>query len=164
MQDFSAIDLFDPRGRANRKGLAIIAAVLAGGQLGIYGTSLATGLGLNDPPLTVFHSLFLWLGVVAVAKRLHDLNFSAWRLAGAAAAMLAWCFVLAAGFAFTWGEDAMVPGRMGYALAALGSLAPLVLATIWIHCAKGGRGPNRFGPAPGVFGFSHPRLGHALAP
>jgi uncharacterized membrane protein YhaH (DUF805 family) len=156
MSGVSAIEFFDPRGRADRKGLAILAAILIGGQAGVYGTLQMTGYGLDGQVAGVFHIFFLWLGIVAGSKRLHDLDVSGWRLAGAVAAAVAWCFVLALIITMIAGEDQVAPGHIGFTLAAIGALLPVLAATLWLHLAKGNSGDNRYGPAPDASGFSRP--------
>ena len=90
VDNFSTLDFFDPRGRANRKGLAVFAAVLIGAQAGVYGTMLATSFDPMSGPAWVFHFLFCWLGFVAIAKRLHDIGYGSRRLILAAIAMAVW--------------------------------------------------------------------------
>lgn len=152
----SAIEFFDPRGRASRKGLAVMAAILIGGQGGVYSALLATGVGLDGPVAGVFHIFFLWLGIAAGSKRLHDLDVSAWRLAAAVAGAVAWCFSLAFIITLIVGEDEVAPGHIGFTLAVIGALAPVSAATLWLHLAKGKSGDNRYGPEPEASGFSRP--------
>lgn len=154
MSDISAIDLFDPRGRADRQGLAILAAVLIGGQFGVYGALEAWGVSLEGHLAGVFHTFFLWLTIVAISKRLHDVGVSGWRFAGAAMAMALWIFAQAFTVILTMGEDRIAVGELGFTITLLGSFLPLMAAAVWLHCAKGNPGDNTYGPAPGPSGFS----------
>ena len=154
MTETSILDFFDPRGRVNRKGLAIFAAVQAGALLGLYGALFANGGSFHTGLALLINIALFWSGFAGVAKRLHDLGLSAWSLAMALAGMTIWCF----GFSFITvcilGGLAFEPGGMGMVFAAVGSLLPLSVAIIWIHFARGDTGPNRFGPEPGPLGFS----------
>jgi uncharacterized membrane protein YhaH (DUF805 family) len=157
VSEFSAIDILDPRGRADRKGLIVLAAVLIGAQSGVYGTIFATGLRLPLGTELAVNAVFFWLGFVAIAKRMHDLGLSSTRLG---MVFLAWMtLAVASGIAagYFLGEDAMLPGSPGFLIAAAVVMLPAIAATLWLHCAPGVEGANRFGPAPGISGFSRPR-------
>jgi uncharacterized membrane protein YhaH (DUF805 family) len=156
--NLSTIDFFDPRGRINRKGLAIFAAVLIGAQAGLYGALIANEGSFHTGLANVINAVLFWMGFVAAAKRLHDFNMSSWWLLGALGAMAIWCFALSFTLVYMLGEEGFGPGGAGMITAVLGTSLPLLAALIWIHCAKGETGPNRFGSAPGPSGFSsrHP--------
>ena len=164
MIGLSTLDFFDPRGRIDRQGLIIFAAVLIGAQAGVYGAfwlfdaSTASGLACAS------HGLFLWLGLAAVSKRLHDLNLSAWRLAAAAAGCLVWCFVFSLAIVFVLGEEAFTTSDTGMIVATIGALTPLAALTVWLHWARGEAKDNRFGPAPGPLGFSRGWPRHSAQP
>ncbi len=165
MNELSTLDFFDPRGRVNRKGLIIFAAVLIGAQAGVYSAFWMYGVDFGSGLASIFNGLFGWLGLVAVSKRLHDLNLSAWRLVAAVAGCLAWCFVFSLAVVFVLGEEAFTGSEMGMTVAIIGALAPLAMLTLWLHCAKGDGADNRFGPRPGAFGFSRDWRGeHWIAP
>ena len=156
VDNFSTLDFFDPRGRANRKGLAVFAAVLIGAQAGVYGTMLATSFDPMSGPAWVFHFLFCWLGFVAIAKRLHDIGYGSRRLILAAIAMAVWTIVLALATAYSFGEAALVPGGLGTMIAGGGTLIPGLAATFWLHFKRGDEGANYYGAAPGPLGFTRP--------
>ena len=154
MQSLIAIDFLDPRGRLNRKGLAVFAAVLIGAQAGVYGTMYATAFDVLSLPAWFFHVLFCWMGFVAISKRVHDLGLSGRMILWAALGMTVWTIVLALGTAFTFGEAALVPGGVGTMVASAGTLIPGLAATLWLHFAPGDDGANRYGDEPGPLGFS----------
>ena len=154
--DLSLRDLIDPRGRADRRGLAVLAAILIGGQAGIYGALLASGADLNSGPAVCCHLAFGWLGLVAISKRMHDLGVTAWRLVAGAAAVVVWSFAVSLAIIFGFGEDAVTPGGPGLIAIMAAALVPLAAVTLWLHCARGEPHTNRFGPVPGPLGFSLP--------
>ena len=154
MTGLSTLDFFDPRGRVDRQGLIIFAAVLIGLQVGAYGALWMNGIDLDSGLALVLDALFGWMGLAAVSKRLHDLNLSAWRLAAAMAGCIAWCFVFSLSVVFLMGEDAFITSGSGMIVAMTGALAPLAALTLWLHCAKGHKADNCFGPMPGPSGFS----------
>ncbi len=154
MTGLSTLDFFDPRGRVDRQGLIIFAAVLIGLQVGAYGALWMNVIDLDCGVALVLDVFFGWMGLAAVSKRLHDLNLSAWRLAAAMAGCVAWCFVFSLAVVFVMGEDAFVSGGLGMIVAMTGALAPLAALTLWLHCVKGHKTDNRFGPMPGPSGFS----------
>ena len=158
MSELSTLDFFDPRGRVNRRGFIIFAAVLIGAQAGLYGALIANGGAFHTGLSNLINAVLFWMGYVAVSKRLHDFGFSAWRLAAALAGMAIWCFALSFTLVGVLGEDGFEPGGAGWIAAAAGTLLPLAGMTLWIHCGRGDAAPNRFGPAPGASGLSraHP--------
>jgi uncharacterized membrane protein YhaH (DUF805 family) len=149
-----ALDLFDPRGRCNRKGLLIIACALlalqvAAGLLVWQGVLVPAG-----PAMRIGEVLFLLMAASATSKRLHDIGLSAlWILAGLGG-MVLWSIVLALLLLFTAGATALQPGAAGFMTAVAGTMAPAFAVTLWLHLAKGEPGRNRFGPEPTGLGFS----------
>lgn len=156
MSDLKLFDIFDPRGRADRKGLILTAAVLLGAQAGVAATLYATSFTLQVPAAMAVESAFLWLGVVAVSKRLHDLGRSFKSVGWALLAMMIAAIAVAFAVMFTLGEDALLPNAPGYWAVAAAIFLPTIAATFWLHCAPGDKGPNRFGPVPDATGFSRP--------
>ena len=162
MSDISAIDFFDPRGRVNRAGLIVLGGVLLGAQLGVYGTEFLGGQLIGPGLGIAINAVLLWLGIAAISKRLHDLDASAARLLWAALLLVLGAVAASVGAIYGLGETAMLPGHIGYFIVAAVVFGPVIGGIIWLHCATGIDGPNRFGPAPGLSGFSrpHPRLAH----
>ena len=161
MTGLSTLDFFDPRGRIDRQGLIIFAAVLIGLQAGAYGALWMNGFYLDSGFAHAVNAPFFWMGMAAVSKRLHDLNLSAWWLAASAAGCLAWCFVFSLAVVFALGEDAFTQSETGMIVAVIGALTPLAVLTLWLHCAKGEIVDNPFGPRPGTTGFSQSWGGQA---
>lgn len=157
MPNVSLQDIIDPRGRADRRGLAILAAILIGFQGGIYGALIAAGADLNSGPALVFHIAFGWLGLVAISKRMHDLGVTAWRLVAGAIGMIVWSVAGSLAILFWFGEEAVTPGGPGMIAIVAAAIIPLAAVTLWLHFARGDLGANRFGPVPGPLGFSMPK-------
>lgn len=159
MFDLTVLDFVDPRGRANRRGLAILAAALFGAEA-VYAVifpliSQRFGVGSNAASL-VIHSLSLWLGIAGTSKRLHDTGRSLWWFAAFIAIWSVWTAIVAFGTVFCLGPDAIAEDLKGLMLvSALSMLAPLA-AVFWLHSAPGDGGSNRYGPAPDASGFSLP--------
>ena len=126
MAEFSPIDLFDPRGRVDRKGLALLAAVLIGAQSGVYGALFATGWHLPVGADVLINAVFVWISYAAVAKRLHDLGVSAARLVWATLGLVVFSLAVAFTVIFLLGEDAVMPGAIGYLLVAASVFLPVI--------------------------------------
>ncbi len=156
MRGLDLFDILDPRGRANRKGLVILAAILLLAQACVHGGCYLSGRELQGPVSWVIHSLFVWLGTAALSKRLHDIGIGAWWILWAAIGMFIWTFVASFAVVVTLGFEAAVPGSIGMTIAMVVSFAPILVLTLWMHFALGEEGDNNFGPVPGAFGFSKP--------
>ena len=91
--------------------------------------------------IVVIGLFWLWAGMALVAKRLHDLDRTAWHYV--------WMFLLPAlltgGWSFHWSGsvDARWSVSFGYATG----IVPL-LATLYLIFARGTDGPNRYGYPP----------------
>lgn len=151
-----ALNLADPRGRCDRKGLLVVALALVAVEMAVAGVVVATGIGLDHPGLLAVKLACLWLATAVVSKRLHDLGLPATRMLWAALGVVAWSTVLALAAMLTLGDAAMVPGMAGYNIAVGGTVLPVLASTLWLHFARGESGANRFGPEPMASGFSHP--------
>jgi uncharacterized membrane protein YhaH (DUF805 family) len=153
-------DCFDPRGRADRKGLAMIAGALIVVQSVGYGALMALGLSLQGLAANFIHIFFCAVTMIAVTKRLHDLGRSGWWVLAAVAAWIAWTVVVVFAIVFGFGPEAVEgEGAMmgpAFLMSVVAALAPLLCGAVWLHCARGEPGTNRFGPAPGATGLSHP--------
>jgi uncharacterized membrane protein YhaH (DUF805 family) len=149
-------DILDPRGRADRKGLIMTAAVLVGAQAGLAGASYLTNFTLTGGMALTIEGVLLWLGLVAVSKRLHDLGCGLKCLGWGLLATMSLSIAVAFTAMLLFGEDVLLPGAPGYLAVAAAVFAPVIVLTIWLHCAKGDAGTNRFGPPPDETGFSGP--------
>lgn len=154
MSDFRAIDILDPRGRVNRTGLLLLAAVMLGAQASLHGARYVTGV----QPVPLIEYLFgvglFWLGYVALSKRLHDIGCGVQCVATGITAVAVTSVAVAIMIAAVAGEDALLPGAPGYLAVAAVVFLPTLAATVWIHCAPGDPQSNRFGPVPGDSGFA----------
>lgn len=156
MAEISAIDFFDPRGRVNRKGLIVLSGVLLGAQFGVYGSEYLGGEVISPGAGFAINAVLLWLGIAAISKRLHDLDAGASRLIWAALFLVLGAVAASIGAIYTLGEEAMQAGHIGYLIVALVVFGTVIGGTMWLHCAAGVDGANRFGPAPGSSGFARP--------
>ena len=159
MFDLTVLDFIDPRGRANRRGLAILAAALLGAQA-VYAVffplvSPLIGVGPNTAAL-VIHSLSLWIGIAGTSKRLHDTGRSLWWFAAFIAIWVAWTAIVAFGTVFWLGPDAIAEDLKGLMLVSALSMLPALAAVVWLHFAPGEEDFNRYGPAPDASGFAPP--------
>ena len=148
--------LFDPRGRVDRKGLIYLALALLVMQALLAGLLYAAGLHLEHPVVMVLKLVFIWIALAAASKRLHDLGRSGLWIVGAAFGMIAWCVVVVGAVVAVYGLDGMKPGEAGHTIAFVVNMFPVLIATLWLHFAKGAEGENAYGPAPDHTGFSHP--------
>ncbi|MCB1512697.1 MAG: DUF805 domain-containing protein [Hyphomicrobiaceae bacterium] len=149
--------LFDPRGRADRRGLlwlAIVLLALQGALFGILFSGLTMDrIGIVTPLLVAAKLLILWVSIVAVIKRLHDVGLSGiWMLVGFGGWSL-FTTIVAAGMLMVVGLDAMRPTSAHYWTTMGLSMLPVVVLMMWLHLAPGERRPNRFGVPPGPSGF-----------
>ena len=151
-----AVDMLSPAGRCNRKGFLSVATVLLGTQIGTASLMFASGAAHEGPLGMMLNTVFLWLGIAATSKRLHDIDRSAWSILGAAFALVAWTVVLGIALILVLGTEALEPGGPGYWASLAGIMAPLLGLTLWLHFAQGTAGANRFGDEPSELGFSMP--------
>jgi uncharacterized membrane protein YhaH (DUF805 family) len=135
--------LFDPRGRMGRSEFLISAsAVLA----------LEAARAMLEPsaPATVLvflKTVALWMGMVALVKRLHDLGRSGWLALAGAAALCIWSAVLGIVAVAVLGTTALDIGSVVLA-ALVGLIAmPAIGAALWLHLAPGDPDANRFAAA-----------------
>jgi uncharacterized membrane protein YhaH (DUF805 family) len=127
-------------GRANRHDLLIISLVLTALELAKLAVPLPALAG------QVLAGAILWVGLAAMARRLHDIGRSAWWLLGGVAFCFGWTAVVVILTIALLGLPALTPGNPLYPVS-LGTafLAPLG-ALLWLHLARGEFGVNRFGP------------------
>lgn len=153
-------ELFDPRGRCNRKGLLMVACVLLATQV-LMGLALwQTGVGFDGAAALVLKLGFFWLALAAAAKRLHDCGLSARWILWSTLILITWCFVLATTLAIAYGPEALIPGSTPFNLALAGMITPIFAATLWLHFAPGEAQANKYGPVPAGLGASSPLRAH----
>ncbi len=152
-----ALQLIDPRGRCSRKGLLLAAAILLALQALATLSVWSTGGHFGGWPALTIDAAFCWAGFATVSKRLHDLGRSAWWLPTAALVWLAAAVSLVTAVVLAADPDVLVPGTPAYWLVFAAMVFPLLVCAIWLHIAAGEPDANRFGPAPGAWGFSMPR-------
>lgn len=158
MNGLKIADVFDPRGRANRKGLFKGALVLIALQAAVQ---TATTLTASSPSAAAETAMQLqlalfWPTIVVVSKRLHDLGYRLRHAAGGLATIAALASGTALAAVALMGEEALLPGELGYLLVAAAVFMPAIGAAIWLQAAQGIEGPNRYGEEPGESGFSSP--------
>jgi uncharacterized membrane protein YhaH (DUF805 family) len=155
--------LIDPRGRCDRRamflvtvGLLVVQAVLAAA----YGLA---GSDLNSGTFLAFNLPLLWIGSLALLKRLHDVGYSGWWIGPAILFWIVGAMLITLTLSLTVG-----PAKFTALLKAFPILhAALVVAIalppfgglLWLQASPGHPGANRFGPMPAEFGFSsgHPK-------
>jgi uncharacterized membrane protein YhaH (DUF805 family) len=152
----AALQFLDPRGRCNRKGLLLAAAILLASQVVIALGLWEAGIDLSSPIAMLCNAVFCWVGFALISKRLHDLNHSAWWVPTAALLWLAAAVCLAVLIVLIGDPDILAPGTPSYWVAFASMLMPLLVVAAWLHAAIGDAGDNRFGPAPTAHGFSMP--------
>jgi uncharacterized membrane protein YhaH (DUF805 family) len=138
--------LLDPRGRTSRTGLFASASLM----LGIEAFLLMALPEQGDIPVYLWpmKTFSLWVGVIGLIKRLHDVGRSAWWIFAGMAGLCIWCAIVAAVIGMMAGTAAFVPGSSWYT-AMLGLvMLPAIGVTFWLHLEPGDPFPNRFGQPP----------------
>lgn len=144
-------ELLDPRGRASRSDLLRVAGLLLAADAVAIGVIATTDAGFTGPGALAFKLVSIWVATVAVARRLHDLDLSAWWIAKGLAALIVWSIVVACGLLTAYdAADAVDPGHIAFWLNVCVTSAPVLAALGWLHVARGTAGPNGFGPSPGA--------------
>lgn len=149
-----ALSLLDPRGRCNRKGLIIAAAILLALEFAVAFILWQSGAPLDSPLAIALKMVMLYMAVVAAVLRLHDTGRSAWWMLWSFAGLLVWAIVLAIAAASFFTIDQMQLGGPGFGVVFTGLVIPMFAALMWLHCAPGQGSANRFGPSPTGWGFS----------
>jgi uncharacterized membrane protein YhaH (DUF805 family) len=138
--------LFDPRGRMGRAQLLAAATVMLAAEVGLLAVTSPDGsLPLHFWPVK---ALALWIGGVAIVKRLHDVGLSGWWFLGGMAGFCMWAAVLGVGVVITGGFESLQPGGLGYLMVLAALMVPALGVTLWLHLAAGEPGMNRFGSEP----------------
>lgn len=150
-------DLFDPRGRVSRAGLLAVAVLLLAADVVAGLLIVASGAAFTGVGPLVFKLVSVWIATTAVAKRLHDLDLSAWWIIKGLLALVGWSIAVAVLLLTQFSPlDAVNPGHMAFWINVAVNAAPVLTALIWVHLAHGTPGPNRYGSEPGGRGFSSP--------
>jgi uncharacterized membrane protein YhaH (DUF805 family) len=152
----SVLQVFDPRGRCNHRGLLLAAAILLSLQVAIALALWGAGLDLASPLVQPVNVAFCWVAFALISKRLHDLGRSAWWIPAAVLIWLAAIISLAAAIVLSADPDMLAPGTTSYWMTFAAMLMPLLVAAIWLHTTPGNEGSNRFGQEPTAQGFSMP--------
>ncbi len=146
----------DPRGRSDRRGLLVVTGVLLALQGGAAALVLLTGRVPHGPVAWLIEAAFLWLGIVATARRLHDCGHSAWWIAGVSLAVMVWCFVLTTSVVLFAGPAAFAQGSPWFTATLAAVMGPVLALLVWLHFEAGEGGDNAYGPPPTGSGFSGP--------
>ena len=147
-------ELFDPRGRCDRKGLLILAGIILVLEAVFGLVSIGLGLSLDGPAMIAFKVVFVWTAVAAACKRLHDLGRSGWWLLGGFIALVLWTFAVATAVLLLAGPEELAHNAVLYAVVMASSMVPAFVALLWLHCAKGHVTENKYGSPPDELGFS----------
>jgi uncharacterized membrane protein YhaH (DUF805 family) len=150
------LHVLDPRGRCNRKGLLLAAAILLAMQAVFAFALWGAGLDLASPVVQPVNLIFCWVAFALISRRLHDLGRSAWWIPGAVLIWLVAIISLAGAIVLSGDPDMLAPGTTSYWITLAAMLLPLLAGAIWLHAAPGHAGSNRFGPQPTAQGFSTP--------
>ncbi len=148
------LPLVDPRGRCNRKGLLIAAAIMLAVEVVVGLGLLASKRTLDDPLVVAIKAALIYLAFSAAIQRLHDLGRSAWNIAWASLAMIAWSVALAFAVVLQMPPEAMEPGHAGFAMVFGGIALPMLGMLLWLHFAPGEPEPNKYGAVPSGLGFA----------
>jgi uncharacterized membrane protein YhaH (DUF805 family) len=129
-QPTSVLQVLDPRGRCNRKGLLRAAGVLLTAQAAISLTLWSVGIDFTSGLAMVANAAFCWISFALVCKRLHDLGRSSWWIAGAALVWLVAIICLAGAIALMGDPDLLAPETPSYWLTLAAMLLPLLVAAL----------------------------------
>ncbi len=147
----------DPRGRCNRKALLGVALAL----LAIQAVAVLVQSFVENAALHLLASAVeigcLWIATSAAIKRLHDLGYSGWWVPGSVLALFVWMLIASFVSYLLLGESVAVVGSPEFMVYAAAVMVWPLVATIWMHFAKGIEGPNIYGPEPDESGISFPK-------
>ena len=150
------LELLDPRGRCNARGLQRLTICILALQVGVGAILWLAGIELGGAIALSLNLAFCWIGFTTVSKRLHDINRTSWWFALAALIWLVAVFALALGMILTLGPNALDDGTAARIVALAAMIGPVFAALLWLHFVPGDVAANRFGPAPGAHGFGMP--------
>lgn len=154
---------FDWRGRSSRKGFLIASGAILGVEISGAILIHIGGLSPDSAIIFVLKATLIWMCGVALAKRLHDMGYSALWIVGAAAACASWAAIFVPAFLAFAGLDAVQPGSAGNMILNAGAMFPALAAMLWLQLSVGQDGANVHGFAPDESGFSGalPKTGRA---
>lgn len=152
--------LVAPRGRCNRQGFLALAIVLLCVQaIGALALT-AAGIDLGSGTAALLNAPLVWIGGIALLKRLHDIGRSGWWVPAAVTFWLAGCFLIAVAITLIAGPDRMQAAlehkTLLFWFVFAATTLPAFGGLLWVHAAPGETAANRFGDVPGRFGFSLP--------
>ena len=151
------LELLDPRGRCNARGLQRLTLCLLVLQAAIAALLWLAGFEVDGAVATSLNVAFCWIGFTSVSKRLHDMGRTAWWFAAAAVIWFVGAVLLSFVVIMTAGSGALDEGMTARIVLLVAMVAPVMIALLWMHVVPGNRGDNRFGPQPGAHGFAMPR-------
>ena len=154
-------NLFDPRGRCSRKGLAWVALVLLPAQLVFAAAIVLLELPWSHPVALVIKAVFLWTAVAAVVKRLHDMDRSGYWLPGGFLIFFGWGIIVGIATLVLFGAGNIAAGSPAFVFNVTLNTAVMVAALLYLHFKKGQAHKNRYGLEPDASGFGRalPRVG-----
>jgi len=152
------LQVIDPRGRCNRKGLLILMLVTLLLQALLGAAVFGAGVSFAGPVALVVKLVFVWIAISATIQRLHDVGHSGWWLLAALVGIFVWLAI--------WGGVVPIMVAMSYGAQHIQLYSPVFFAILliayipvvsgglWLHFRKGQDRPNRFGPVPTGHGFA----------
>src|SRR5262245_28689841 len=157
------VNILDPRGRCNRRGLLIAALVMLAVEAGTGAWLWLAGGSLDDPIALAIKAMLVYAAISAAAQRLHDTGRSAWLIPWALLGIVVWAFTLAIAAMLALAPEQMQPGERGFNIVFGGVLLPMLAMLLWMHFAPGEPRSNRFGPVPRGHGFARRGRGESVA-
>lgn len=146
--------LFDPRGRCNRQGFLALALALLALQT-VAGIILAVnGKPIDGPLAMTLNAPLVWIGAMAVLKRLHDMGRTGWWVLGGFVTWLIGAIGIAMIAAMVLGPDNIQQGSLGFWIVFAMITLPAFGALLYMHAAPGDETANKYGEVPGPLGFS----------
>ena len=158
------LELLDPRGRCNARGLQRLTVCLLVLQTAVGALLWSSGAELGGAVATALNVAFCWIGFTAVSKRLHDIGRTAWWFLAAATIWFLGAVLVSLVLVLVLGEGAVDEGTAGHTRLVVAMVAPVMLTLLWLHFVPGNAGDNRFGPVPADYGFSMPSSAAAADP
>ena len=150
------LELADPRGRCNARGLQRSTLYLLVIQVAYAAILTACAIDLAGTVGTLIGIAFAWLGFTLISKRLHDIGRTAWWFAAAFAIWLVATVVICASAMMLFGMEALDEGTSARVIMMGSTILPLFASLIWLHFAAGDATDNRYGPVPDASGFAMP--------
>jgi uncharacterized membrane protein YhaH (DUF805 family) len=149
--------MIDPRGRCNRQAMTVLTVAFVVIQLVSMLVANAIGGDFGVALFWIINAPIMVLGLVAVVKRLHDINLSGFWAPAACTLWIMAAFVATLVLTLIVGSDrmtAVVEEKSAlYWLVFSFVFVPAFGGFIWLHSTPGTTGSNHFGPMPGDDGF-----------